>query len=887
MSREIIININEANKAQKYKDPNELFQIDAFEDVSKILYEHKVNGNLNDISECRFHDTIFIDGNRGVGKTAFMVNIESYYNKHFKVEEKPKYIFLKSVDPTLLEHTEKFLGVIFGKIVEMATKRLKNNCIDEDEYYIDNNCNRKYRNENPSKSCIDGYYKALENLSKSLSAVSSLENKEDVGIEEIASYKSSQKLEQYAHEFFQVVSTMFNVDAIIILIDDVDMAFDKGFDVLEVVRKYLASPFLIPIVAGDMKLYREIVETKFMDKIDFDKDISSYSQMRNIFEKGCIDSKENIKNWDNTKIGCDHELLIENREEIKEKKKLIDNIVKQYLEKLFPNEYHIKLKDIFSILKEKKVQIKFPNDLIVPYTEVKDFEIRHVNLGINQVKFTYQVFSNNTRDLIQYLYSKKEIYIYFFSNQNNTHLKETEHEKYFPQKVMNKYDSLIMDMMIRENKFYKKSLEITSKVYEYGDVKQKELSVLTKNDVQAYRGGRYYIYNAFLSDVFENNTKLNPEEGNDDISIHYRAFDKVKLFNDKEKYIIDLFVHRNYYNTQNKTRNYIFAGSFVELMFFSLNSHSKLNLIEGNEKTVKFNDEITIDTSLNQEFKKIRECYQVDKFDSTHSSELLDEISYKVPFNSIFKKNKNFESGDDINDGKEIFTSIFHKVNFLDELSTDLVVWKNAFLDDIKMNSISMYEIMHKFFNNLNLLKNRKLNSETPLSFMQRIVFIFINAVAFFENTNRRVAETNMAMSIKFDFKSILKNNNAYNQNIRPLLKEKSLTRAMFFHPIITAILVPDDKSEFQLIRFQGQDEDLPMNKFLTEIGFRSGIGEKKRVDIMEVLLNKMNDLSDSDINELSDLKDFKNLMGKIYPFNDDYNRLVKEINKKLENVKE
>ena len=215
---EIIININEANKAQKYQSKEELFQIEAFERVSEILKEHKVGRDTTDITDCRFHDTIFIDGDRGVGKTAFMVNIENYYNKYFEMEEKPKYIFLKSVDPTLLEHTEKFLGVILGKIVEMVSKRLKNNSINQDEYF-----------------------KALENLSKSLSSVSSLENKQDVGIEEIASYKSSQKLEQYAHEFFKIVSTMFGVNAIVMLIDDVDMAFDKGFDVLEVVRKYLVE----------------------------------------------------------------------------------------------------------------------------------------------------------------------------------------------------------------------------------------------------------------------------------------------------------------------------------------------------------------------------------------------------------------------------------------------------------------------------------------------------------------------------------------------------------------------------------------------------------------------------------------------------------------------
>ena len=153
---EIIININEANKAQKYQNENELFQIEAFERVAEILKEHKVGKDIYDITDCRFHDTIFIDGDRGVGKTAFMVNIENYYKNLAKIES-PKYIFLKPVDPTLLEHTEKFLGVILGKIVEMVSKRLKNNCIDEDDYYLDNNCDRKYKNEKPSKNCINGY----------------------------------------------------------------------------------------------------------------------------------------------------------------------------------------------------------------------------------------------------------------------------------------------------------------------------------------------------------------------------------------------------------------------------------------------------------------------------------------------------------------------------------------------------------------------------------------------------------------------------------------------------------------------------------------------------------------------------------------------------------
>ena len=76
---EITININEANKAQRYQDEKELFQIDAFRKVADILKAHKVGKDTTDITDCRFHDTIFIDGDRGVGKTAFMINIQHYY----------------------------------------------------------------------------------------------------------------------------------------------------------------------------------------------------------------------------------------------------------------------------------------------------------------------------------------------------------------------------------------------------------------------------------------------------------------------------------------------------------------------------------------------------------------------------------------------------------------------------------------------------------------------------------------------------------------------------------------------------------------------------------------------------------------------------------------
>lgn len=818
---EIIININEANKAQKYQDEKELFQIEAFKNVAKILQEHTIDDDrTRDITDCRFHDTIFIDGDRGVGKTAFMINIENYYNHIAKIAT-PKYIFLKPVDPTLLEHTEKFLSVILARIVEIVSKRLSNHCIDKDNFCIDDDCNKRYNeNKKATSNCIESYYKALENLSKSLSAVSSLENKQDIGIEEIASNKSSLKLEQYAHEFFRIVSTMFGVNAIVMLIDDVDMAFDKGFDVLEVVRKYLASPYLIPIVAGDMKLYREIVETKFMEKIDFYKDVSAYNQMKSIFEKGCSDDRQVTKSWDISKFGCDNELLIQNRQELKDKKYLVDHLVEQYLRKVFPNEYHIKLKDIFTILKENKVQVKLKDDLEVPYTEIKDFEIRHINLGINQVEFTYQIFSNNTRDLVQYLFAKKDIYIEFFTRIIDKYPKEAIHKKYIPQNVIDKYDNDIFQYLFKDTTLYKKSLEITSNIYEYSRDKQKELSKLTQNDVIAFRYGSYNIYDAFNSGVFIN-SKIVPESINDKLRVEYKSYKEAKTkYDDIEKYILDLFIFSDYYS-QHQTKKYFFVGKFIEMIMYSLSISENLHfeqtekeLITNKLKSINFkyllegddyniysifydsdNKDLVTPTEDESKLSSIFNQISLSEYD-----DILSEIPNKIPFNSIFMYNKRFV--DTAIDGDELDLLLEYKT---DELKRKLIIWKNIFCSkDLKLNSISLYEILHKFFNNFNIVKHLEL-SDTPLELMQRTILIFINAISYFENTNTKIANTNIAVAKKFEYNAILEKTNASLKNIKPMFdKQGSLTRALFFHPIVSHILYPNEDSKLYDLRFVG-----------------------------------------------------------------------------------
>jgi len=826
----IIININEANKAQKYSKEG-LFQIESFNKVKEILQEHNVGNDTKNIVDCRFHDTIFIDGARGVGKTAFMLNIKEFYkkkNKEKDKKDKKNYLFLDPVDPTLLEHTEKFLSVVLARVVEKVSDKIDS--VNEDK-------SRKY-------------FEALSNLSKSLSAIKTLSG--DIGIEEIASNKSSLKLEQYAHEFFQVVSEMYEVKGIVILIDDIDMAFDKGFDVLEVVRKYLASPYLIPIVAGDMKLYKEIVETQFMKKIGFHDDVKYLQSI------------------------CSKDKPLKDSKEYKAKRDLLDNLVEQYLHKLFPSEYHIELKDIFSILENSEVEIRFGNNLKVSYSDLKDFEIRHINFGINQVEFTFNVFVNNARELVQYIYAKKKIYKKFFKKSSI----DFTYKKYNVSHIIDTMDVAIKSF-IKEPE-YKESLAITALKYKIKKEKFQELSKLTQNDVSSFENKEYNIYKALTNEFFKN-SKLSLEQKSDNLVIsnkNLKEFTKKESdYNDEEKYIASLFIFNDYY-TQHQTKNFLFAGKFIEMLIYSLSITQDIDLLEVEEQlTNMINNESFDDLLKNKDYEVFNVIYDADSKDIENESNIelsnyfnmieiedtkkeLQKIVIKIPFNSLFTENKRYLSDENsANDEDEVSLSFDTK-----EIYRDIIIWKNVFVsNNLKLNSPLIYEILHKFFNNYNAIKSLKLQ-DTPLEFMQRTVLIFINAVAYFENSDLDVANTNMAVNKDFNLINILIKTNASTKNIKPMFNKKgSLTKALFYHPLISHILFPDKDSSLKVLEFPKQKQSKQnlheaCNQELKELGFKASIN----ITETRQLLEKLNELFINNPTKLDEFRDCKNFISLI-----------------------
>ena len=700
---EIIIDLDKVNSPTTYTEKNEVFQHESIANIN-MVFEKLLdfdNKDKKDIHKVRRHDTIFIDGVRGSGKTAFLLNIENQLDKQHKKNCK----FFNPIDPTLLEKSENFLGVILGLIVKEIEQ---SGCTSKSDQYG-----------------MRDYYDSLEKLSKSLGSIKTVS--ESIGIDEIADFRSSNALENDTHNFFYAVCRLFEVKTLVLLIDDIDMAFTKGFDVLETIRKTLASPYIIPVVSGDGKLYKKLIRNHF------EREISC--------NNNCIEIDENNPN-----------------------KELIAQSVDQYFNKVMPNDNRIELKDIFTILKENEVSIKIDDNKSIPYIKLKDFEIGLINSGINQIQFRKNVFKKNTRSFVQYLAKKREVF------------KEIDWDNIDNNNLSNSL----------EDKTYQRSLELTQSFYHFSsDYKKQQLSKMLKNDIQAFKDKKINSYQVFLGDFFQNEKnrehnylKLEKEVLNEKLFIVKDGL--IKYLKDKNnentiEYIIPrLFTHDDYYSSSSSTRFHFFTGKFIEFMMFSL-SHD-------------FEDKDTI--------------------------QMINNIINNKPYNMHFHSNNYLEEVDDESTNTEhIYPKEIQSEKFLGELKE----WSKK-IGSHYFTTIQLHEILNKFFNNINVLKgeslventtttksglniNKLIQNNTPWQVFQRVVIIFINAVASLEKKGQ-ISNSNIATSLNtFEWKDLENTSQTYRDNIKLLKEEeKSLVSILFQHPIIEFIL-SNKRGEFQFLK--------------------------------------------------------------------------------------
>lgn len=320
---------------------NGVIQIDARKRLLEELYKTEKIGNRDNepdatssasgkypqqlqISRSRRHNTILVSGRRGEGKTTFLSNIlthienekyiqEAKSNSDHPAEKLPALFSLGIIDPTLIETKQNIMIVVIDRI-HLATKH-RNKQRGDDHVY--KNVAAALRKLAQGLSLLDGigenHYYGKDWLDADFVL--------DKGLDDAS---AAHDFERRFHEFVREAAKYLSIDAFVLAIDDVDTWFERGWPVLEALRKYLVTPQLRIILSGDLNLYALLVRRQ--QWLQMGKEFLDAERQRSESFKHQPNMQQNAV-FDN--IGA-----------------MVDQLQDQYLIKIAPPENRIELRPL-------------------------------------------------------------------------------------------------------------------------------------------------------------------------------------------------------------------------------------------------------------------------------------------------------------------------------------------------------------------------------------------------------------------------------------------------------------------------------------------------------------------------------------------------------------
>jgi hypothetical protein len=109
---------------------------------------------------------------------------------------------------------------------------------------------------------------ALDQLAHALEAVET--QKERHGMDKVRAMYGNKQLADSVHDFFLEAVRLLDKQLLILPIDDVDTSLNLAFENLEIIRRYLTTPYVLPIVSGDRALYHEVTWRDFHGRLTRD-----------------------------------------------------------------------------------------------------------------------------------------------------------------------------------------------------------------------------------------------------------------------------------------------------------------------------------------------------------------------------------------------------------------------------------------------------------------------------------------------------------------------------------------------------------------------------------------------------------------------------------------
>lgn len=353
---EIVIEIEESLDANKNFKINNLLQTKAIEKIKKLvknrLEKLEDSKKLND----RKHDVITILGERGTGKTSLLLNLETILE-----DSKDELVFLRIIDPTLFETKQNILVSIISLIADIVKDKAT---------------------EEWSQSLVelgDGL-KLLDGIGSDIIRSDLFDDGALILEKGLGHAHSGLNLETNLNDFISKSLSLLDKKTMFVLVfDDIDTNIDKGWMVLETIRKYLTSSQLQVFVSGDWELFSSLVRMKQWENFD-----------RKILPTTEWESKIN----------------------------LVDDLEEQYLIKVLKPEYRIYLENLYHLTTKSE----YPT-ICIKYTENNTQTIDSIYQEISEKLFNlknkeHQIEISKLIKFLPIRTNMKILYL-FVQNQNN------------------------------------------------------------------------------------------------------------------------------------------------------------------------------------------------------------------------------------------------------------------------------------------------------------------------------------------------------------------------------------------------------------------------------------------------------------------------------------
>lgn len=553
------------------------------------------------------HNSIFLTGERGSGKTAFLRNIESIWIHKNKQGLENDIGFLELIDPTMLMNNDSFANVVVAEIYRKV-----------EEHNLDNNVSSTDR---------AAFYNALKSLSDSLGKQDEFNGHS--GVDKILRYNSGIQVEQNFHRYVEEALKILSCSALVLPIDDVDMSLQKAHEVIDDVRRLLGCPYIIPIVSGDVALYQQMINVDFDDR--------AYKK----------DSDDDLK-----RSGVE----------------LARDLSDEYLKKVFPAQMRLPLNNIARVMNELKVKEGEKERAFSDYQD--SFYHMFYFLLHNQYVMKTLPTPQTARELTQLVRSFNLINTKKNTLQWSMYRSFCESQK-DGEGYVNALSYLVAQSRRYSPSFSLKELPAFNPLLQLGTTYSWADKLVTEDQLDAFSKLSNNENEKFIKSAFNGKdkalTSVPPYElFSEKFNISQRLIRSED--NNKKKVLLSIYASNAYYSTMSNSAHCVFVGRAFEIIVLSFVNNG-VNLTSQLERIVADIPLHSIFSLDGKKHVEINEEYDDEDVvvESESANELTPWLSSEI---EVWKKNnKAFFSQVDglslIPIFSKIFNQVFTQINLL------------------------------------------------------------------------------------------------------------------------------------------------------------------------------------------------------------------------------